>query len=365
MKFDAEKHEAAFDQLLKRFSYRLKSLYGDYAYKAAKLIDLKMAIKASSDGPIINEKYLESYLKNLTKEFAIELQKLIEKGFNSSLDLSYLKYIALTGLVASVINRKKIRLLSKIKDLFTISKTEPDPIRNELLEAHKNKTFKGFKLSERVWKISSQFEIELMEQLRLGVMDGIPAAKIARRIKIHLNNPDALFRRVRNEAGKLIPSKAMQAFHPGQGVYRSAYKNALRLAVTELNSIYRKADHLRWQSNDAVLGFEVKLSNRHGAENADICDHLKGRYPKGFLFTGWHPLCRCYAIPMLPNQDDFLNYLESGDKAIMERQRVNNVPNSMAEWVHYNNDKILAAKSKMFFIDDNFKLENGKLILKI
>ena len=35
----------------------------------------------------------------------------------------------------------------------------------------------------------------------------------------------------------LLSVKAAQAFHPGHGVYRSSYKNALRLAATETNML--------------------------------------------------------------------------------------------------------------------------------
>lgn len=66
-------------------------------------------------------------------------------------------------------------------------------------------------------------------------------------VRKYLKNPDALFRRVRDKHGNLRLSKAAKAYHPVRGVYRSAYKNALRLTATETNMAYRTADHLRWQ----------------------------------------------------------------------------------------------------------------------
>ena len=44
------------------------------------------------------------------------------------------------------------------------------------------------------------------------------------------------------------------------------------------------ADYERWQQLDFVVGIEIKLSNNHtlnGMPFTDICDKLKGRYPKG------------------------------------------------------------------------------------
>lgn len=106
--------------------------------------------------------------------------------------------------------------------------------------------------------------------------------------------------------------------------------NARRLAATETNTAYRTADHLRWQQMDFVVGIEICLSNNHtvrlqpgettddpaqlrkdGTPKAnavrplhDICDELKGRYPKTFKFMGWHPHCRCYAVTVLKTDEE-------------------------------------------------------------
>ena len=91
---------------------------------------------------------------------------------------------------------------------------------------------------------------------------------------------------------------------PRQGVYRSSYKNALRLTATENNMAYRTADHERWNDLDFVIGMEIKLSGNHPIE--DICDEMCGVYPKTFKFVGWHPFCRCYAVPKLADEDEFI-----------------------------------------------------------
>ncbi|MDE5720951.1 MAG: hypothetical protein K2I34_09365 [Paramuribaculum sp.] len=55
---------------------------------------------------------------------------------------------------------------------------------------------------------------------------------------------------------------------------------------------------------DFVIGYEIRLSGNHPCE--DICDRLAGVYPKSFRFTGWHPFCRCAAIPKLADKEDFI-----------------------------------------------------------
>jgi len=78
-----------------------------------------------------------------------------------------------------------------------------------------------------------------------------------------------------------------------------------------MNSSYRMADHLRWKKEDFILGFDVKLSEQHPQH--DICDELQGRYPKDFVFTGWHPQCFCLAEPVRMEKKDFIDKLNGKD----------------------------------------------------
>lgn len=58
---------------------------------------------------------------------------------------------------------------------------------------------------------------------------------MTRDLRNYLQHPDVLFRRVRDQHGILRLSQAAKDYHPGQGVYRSSYKNARRLTATETN----------------------------------------------------------------------------------------------------------------------------------
>ena len=75
-----------------------------------------------------------------------------------------------------------------------------------------------------------------------------------------MNEPDRLYRRVRDKGGNLRLSKAAKMYHPGQGVYRSSAKNAQRLTRTEINMAYRESEYLRWQQLDFIVGIRVMLS---------------------------------------------------------------------------------------------------------
>ncbi|HUV00443.1 MAG TPA: hypothetical protein VMW32_05740 [Bacteroidales bacterium] len=145
-----------------------------------------------------------------------------------------------------------------------------------------------FNLSDRVWNLTQETKSQLKFHISQGIATGKPAAEISRDVRGILKEPDRLYRRVKKD-GKLVLSKPAKAYKPGPGVYRSSYKNALRLTATEMNIAYRSSDHLRRQQLPFVMGVKVNLSGRHNVE--DICDYNKGTYPVGFRFVGWHPHC--------------------------------------------------------------------------
>jgi len=141
-------------------------------------------------------------------------------------------------------------------------------------------------------------------------------------------------------------------------VYRSSYKNARRLAATETNIAYRTADHLRWQQMDFVVGIEIRTSpTNHPVP--DICDDLKGKYPKDFKFTGWHPHCRCHAITILKTQEEVdadTRRILNGESPTDPGSSVNavtDVPQKFKDWVDKNLTRIVKAKQLPYFITDN------------
>lgn len=215
----------------------------------------------------------------------------------------------------------------------------------------------GLGLSDRVWKYTNQFKDEIELGLDLGIRSGRSADELSRDLRSYLQHPDKLFRRVRNKHGQLVLSQRARAYHPGRGVYRSSYKNARRLAATETNIAYRTADYERWQQLDFVVGIEIKLSNNH--PEPDICDDLKGRYPKDFKFTGWHPHCRCHVETVLKTPDELIadnrRIMEGGKPTETSVNTVADVPQAFTDWVEANRERMTSAKSLPYFIRDNSK----------
>src|SRR5690606_3075016 len=102
--------------------------------------------------------------------------------------------------------------------------------REEAAQAFLSRKVAGKTLSDRVWKLTYQFQAQIESGLFVGLQEGTSAATMARDLKQYLRHPDKLFRRVRDAKGRLVLSQNARRFHPGQGVYRSSYKNALRLS---------------------------------------------------------------------------------------------------------------------------------------
>jgi len=234
---------------------------------------------------------------------------------------------------------------------------------DKALEAFIKRKTAGLNLSDRVWTYADQFKNEIEMGLDLGIRNGLSAVEMARDLKKYLREPDRLFRRVRDEDGKLQLSKAAKAYNPGAGHYRSSYKNSMRLARTENNIAYRTSDHERWQQLDFVVGIEIRLSNNHtlnGQPFTDICDLLQGKYPKDFKFTGWHPQCRCHAVSVLKTQEELVvdtQKILNGEEPDTESvNTIKDVPGNFKKWTTDNKDRIEAAEQHgtlPYFMKDN------------
>lgn len=210
----------------------------------------------------------------------------------------------------------------------------------------KNKSF----ISERVWKYMEQYKGELEMALDLGIGKGRSANILAREIKQYLNEPDKLFRRVRDKHGNLHLSKKAKKYHSGQGVYRSSFKNAQRLARTETNRAYHEAIWHKYNELDFVVGYEVKLSNN--PKHCPFCSAMAGKYPKDFKFKGWHPNCRCSTIPILAKDIN----------DVKEEEKIKEIPDNLKSWLEENKEKIDHAKSKPWFItENNLYLKESKI----
>lgn len=261
---------------------RVQNLYGSYRFPK----------NASINNYPVFKKQLDKELKKLSDR----INTTIVNGVKSEWKLANFKNDKLVDLV---FENKDVP--DKIKSLF---KTQ----NNRALSQFLNRTKDNFTISERVWNLTAGYKNDIEKAVSLAIYEGTPSTELARNLQQYLNNPDSLYHKVRDKTGKLHLSKPAKSFNPGRGVYRSAYKNAYRLARTEINMAYRKSDHERWSQMDFVTGYEIKRSNNY--YECDICESRKGIYPKDFYWHGWHPQCRCYMVPIVLDDKQFDNYLD-------------------------------------------------------
>lgn len=224
-------------------------------------------------------------------------------------------------------------------------------------KAFLNRKRNGLGLSDRIQSTVESFRKELVNGLAAGIANGESAKTMAASIRKNLAQPDKAFRRVRDEDGRLRLSKAAQNYHPGQGVYRSSYKNALRITRTETNMSYRTADYERWKSQKFVVGVEIKLSAAH--PKTDICDSLAGKYPKDFKWVGWHPHCICYIVPIMITDQEMDKYedeiLGIGKWDGTSENAVSDAPPGYYEYLKANKETINKAQSTAYWVQDNKK----------
>lgn len=256
----------------------------------------------------------------------------------------------------------------------------------------------GMNLSDRVWKSVRQLREEMEMAMTVAIGEGDSASSISRKVRQYLDDPDLMFRRFRYKAaeeiifddeGNEIGRKPIYAkkwkkrvkdqatgkykwidytkddYKTGRGVYKSSAKNAMRVARTETNMAYRKADNERWKRMDFVLGQRIQLSNSHPMK--DICDTLAGDYPKEFVFEGWHPQCFCFVTPILMDEDEMAKMSDAfleGKEYKPKGKPVKDYPDAFKRWVKDNSEKIVDAHDYMrdpYFVRHNWAIVNNIL----
>lgn len=215
----------------------------------------------------------------------------------------------------------------------------------------------GLNLSDRVWNNSRQFKTELELALELGLGQGKSADSLSRSVRQYLNEPDKLFRRVRDKNGILRLSKAGKAFSPGQGVYRSSYKNAQRLTRNEINNSYRTSDKEKRDKQDFIVGVEIRTTpgyTRSIDKGGIVCGDLAGKYPKDFNFQGWHVNCRCLTLNILKTREelneDTDRILEGKTPNTPSKNQVDKNPENFNKYIDDNKGKWDNWKTKPYFL---------------
>lgn len=341
-KFNVAVYDKKKLALLRKRAKRVEQLYTLAVHNASR-IATQTSYKGEGDFFFDDYPSAKTEIDNMLQELAQALETNITEGNNESWKLATSK------------NDAMVDSLTKGTGIPKKTIKEWKHPNLEALQAFNNRVVAGMGLSDRVWNLTKQLKAELELAMEVGIGEGKSAADLSRDVRKYLREPNKLFRRVRDKSGTLRLSKAARAYHPGRGVYRSSYKNALRMTATENNIAYRTCDHERWKQMPFILGIDIHTSNNHPQD--DICDDLEGRYPKDFKFTGWHPWCRCQATAALPTEAEFIKYgkaiLNGSDQNFKFEDTQDKVPEKFKNWVTKNKTRIADAKAMPYFLKDN------------
>lgn len=214
-----------------------------------------------------------------------------------------------------------------------------------VLKAFQNRKDRGLNVSAKLWQQSTIYKEELEAAISCAIQKGASAITLSKQISKYLLDFPSLQKDYKEKYGS--------AEHLKDCEYRS-----IRLARSEINMAYRTAENERWKQMDFVVGYEIKLSgsHHHRMPHGDICDVLAGKYPKDFIWTGWHPNDLCYKIPILKTYEEFWQWDERSEFTTNSVNEVKDVPGGFKKWCIDNKPRIDTEKKNgtlPYFLKDN------------
>jgi hypothetical protein len=319
---------------LAKYVMLVESIYEDLNLEAAKIVGIT---DFTIDRPFMWSDYPQTRkrIRDLQERFVEDIGAVIYSGTSEEWKNS---------------NEVQDLLANKVLQTYgaTIGKEKYEILyqpNNDALKAFQQRKDKGFTISDKLWNQSTLYKQELEEAISCAIQKGTSAITLSKQISKYLLDFPQLQKDYKERFGKA--SRAMDC------EYRS-----IRLAASEINMAYRQAENLRWQQMDFVVGYEIKLSNNHtcnGKPFQDICDILAGKYPKDFQWTGWHPLCRCYKIPILKTEEEFWEWDGRSEATTASVNEVKDVPDAFKKWINENIQRAKSWDSAPYFIRDNNK----------
>ncbi|WP_284464887.1 hypothetical protein [Chryseobacterium sp.] len=340
MDFDKQ-HRKRVEQYLRRIESLFNELVESVVFSSLS-VHLKEGLFQFRKYPKI-VKHIEESLN----QFNLDLRELITVSTAYSWNTADLKNDALKLATLNHISKHlPAEVFSKLKEV-------PMPRNIEALKAFQIRKVGKFTISDRVWSITQNTKKELEFAIDLGLSEGKSAQALAREVKKYLREPDRLYRRVRDKHGNLTLSKNARAYKPGQGVYRSSMANAIRLTKEENNLAYRQSDQLRIMQNNDIVGYRIELSNRH--KIVDICDDLRGIYPKHFIWGGWHIGCMCQRFTIRKTDKEIIDEINKGLNLPPESSQnyVADVPEQFNNYMEQNKERMQGWKTQPSFMMDN------------
>lgn len=368
-KLTSKQQKEQLNNLFAVYNKRLGRLYSDYVKQLTLLGYGEDMLEDDALFNFDNFPQLKARLNEIFNDYYQNSLLCYKSGITDSVALAYNHDEMVIG-GYSVLTDKAIRVARDTAAATFIS--------NRL------KAKNGLNLAQTVWnycqQTKSEFEMAMSNTIADGIKEGSSAEEIGMSIRKYLNDPDMMYRRYHTikvqKNGKkkdvvtwrrrrIIDGKVRFVEEPlekvGMGVYRSARKNALRVARTEINSAYHKARNERWQNEPFVIGQYIHVSPQHDID--DICNDLEGRYPKYFDWRSWHANCMCTSDPITiqgEEKKEFYKRLMAGEDMsnYVSPYTILTMPEKYNQYIRDNSEAIVKAgmRGKLaWHLQDNTK----------
>lgn len=368
-KLTSKQQKEQLNNLFAVYNKRLGRLYSDYVKKLTSLGYGEDVLEDDALFNFDNFPQLKARLNDIFNDYYQNSLLCYKSGITDGVALAYNHDEMVIG-GYSVLTDKAIRVARDNAAATFIS--------NRL------KTKNGLNLAQTIWnycqQTKSEFEMAMSNTIADGIKKGSSAEEVGKSIRKYLNDPDMMYRRYHTvkvqKNGKkkdvvtwrrrrIIDGKVRFVEEPlekvGMGIYRSARKNALRVARTEINSAYHKARNERWQNEPFVIGQYIHVSPQHNID--DICNDLEGRYPKDYVWISWHPQCICTSDPITiqgEEKKEFYKRLMAGEDMsnYVSPFAVLTMPEKYNQYIKDNSEAIVKAgmRGKLaWHLQDNTK----------
>lgn len=368
-KLTSKQQKEQLNNLFAVYNKRLGRLYSDYVKKLTSLGYGEDVLEDDALFNFDNFPQLKARLNDIFNDYYQNSLLCYKSGITDGVALAYNHDEMVIG-GYSVLTDKAIRVARDTAAATFIS--------NRL------KTKNGLNLAQTIWnycqQTKSEFEMAMSNTIADGIKKGSSAEEVGKSIRKYLNDPDMMYRRYHTikvqKNGKkkdvvtwrrrrIIDGKVRFVEEPlekvGMGIYRSARKNALRVARTEINSAYHKARNERWQNEPFVIGQYIHVSPQHNID--DICNDLEGRYPKDYVWISWHPQCICTSDPITiqgEEKKEFYKRLMAGEDMsnYVSSFAVLTMPEKYNQYIKDNSEAIVKAgmRGKLaWHLQDNTK----------
>lgn len=315
---------------LAKYVTLIESIYEQLNLESSKLVINYTDYKDDSGKPFRWKDYPQTRKKitHIQRQFVDDIQTVIYRGtseeWKNSNEVQDLLANAVLKTYDTQVNGEQYRIYYQEN--------------SDALKTFQERKDKGLNVSDKLWQQSTIYKQGLEEAISCAIEKGTSAITLSKQISKYLQDFPKLQKDYKERFGKASMAKDCE--------YRS-----IRLARSEINMAYRQSENLRWQQMDFVVGYEIKLSGSHHIN--DICDQLKGKYPKTFIWTGWHPNDMCYKIPILKTEEEFWAWDGQSEVTTKSVNEVKDVPDGFKMWIDNNIHRAKSWDNTPYFIRDN------------